>query len=698
MNVMHKQQAELLLKTAVGDKNAKFRDGQWESIDRIVNQRRKTMVVQRTGWGKSAVYFISTKIFRDQGMGPTIIISPLLALMRNQIEAAQRLGINAETVNSSNVSDWEEIKARIREDKVDAILISPERLSNEDFVDNWLMPIADRIGLFVVDEVHCISDWGHDFRPDYRRLVNILKQMPPNMPLLGTTATANKRVIDDVQQQLEDVEIHRGTLVRKSLSLQAMRMKDQPARLAWMAKHIPNLYGTGIVYALTTRDVDRVAEWLRQNDIDAHAYHAEVTKDGFSSSSEYREYLEGQLYNNKIKVLVATTALGMGYDKPDIGFVIHYQAPGSIVAYYQQVGRAGRTINATGVLLSGVEDTDINKFFRASAFPNEEQVNTILNLLADQGQLTIIEIQKHLNFRSGEIEKVLKLISVESPAPVIKQGSKWARTPVSFSMDKERVERITRQREDEWQEVQRYIDSNTCLMKFLQESLDDDEIEDCGKCAICSGQDIIDTALEASTVNSAALFLKQADIPLKPRIQVAPDAFVEYGFSGNLPLDLRAQEGRILSRWGDAGWGEQVSQEKHAGHFTDELVKAMAAMFIDRWKPDPSPTWVTCVPSMNHPQLVPDFARRVATILELPFLDAITKKKANQPQKMQQNRFHQCNNLDGVFEVGEVMEGPVVLIDDIIHSRWTITVVAALLQQFGSGPVYPMVLATVATT
>ncbi len=691
---MNKHKAELLLKTAVGDSKAEFRDGQWESIDRVVNKRCKTMVVQRTGWGKSAIYFISTKIFRDRGMGPTIIISPLLALMRNQIEAAQRLGIKAVTVNSSNQSDWETIGAQIREDKVDAVLISPERLSNEYFVDNWLLPIAEKIGLFVIDEVHCISDWGHDFRPDYRRLVNVLRQMPPNMPVLGTTATANKRVIEDVQQQLGDIEVHRGTLVRESLLLQALRLKDQPARLAWMAKHIPNLNGTGIVYALTIRDVERVAKWLRLNGIDAYAYHGNVLEDGFSSSNEYREHLENQLFNNKIKVLVATTALGMGYDKPDIGFVIHYQAPGSIVAYYQQVGRAGRAIDAIGILLSGSEDADINEFFRTSAFPNENQVNDILNKLAEHDELSIIELQKHLNLRARQIEKVLKLISVENPAPIIKKGTKWARTPVPFSMDKERIEHLTQQREYEWQEVQRYIDSDTCLMKFLQESLDDYEKKDCGKCAICTGENIVDTSLDQSTVNKAALFLKQADIPFKPRKQVAPGAFVEYGFSGNLPLNLRAQEGRILSRWGDTSWGEQVLREKHAGYFSDDLATAIATMFLDRWETDPAPTWVTCVPSMNYPKLVPDFARRVAAIIGLPFLNVILKKKANEPQKIQQNRFHQCSNLDGVFEVGEVMEGPVVLIDDVIHSGWTITVVAALLQKSGSGPVYPMALAT----
>ncbi len=342
---MNRNQAEQLLQTALADAAAQFRVGQWEAIDALVNQRQKLLVVQRTGWGKSSVYFISTKIFRDRGMGPTIIVSPLLALMRNQIESAKRLGIVAETMNSTNVADWQAVTQRILDNQIDCLLISPERLANDNFIETVLQPVADRLALMVIDEAHCISDWGHDFRPDYRRIVNILRQLPPNTPVLGTTATANNRVVEDIQQQLGNIQIQRGSLGRESLALQTLVLPDQPSRLAWLVQVIPGLPGTGIVYTLTVRDAEQLAQWLVQNGIDAKAYHGSVTADGFENSNVYRQHLEDLLLNNHLKVLVATTALGMGYDKPDLSFVIHYQAPGSIVAYYQQVGRAGRGID-----------------------------------------------------------------------------------------------------------------------------------------------------------------------------------------------------------------------------------------------------------------------------------------------------------------------------------------------------------------
>ncbi|HID49608.1 MAG TPA: ATP-dependent DNA helicase RecQ, partial [Chromatiales bacterium] len=332
-----------------------------------------------------------------------------------------------------------------------------------------LLPIADRVGLLVVDEVHCISDWGHDFRPDYRRLVNVLRQMPPNMPVLGTTATANNRVIQDVQTQLGDIEIQRGPLVRDSLALQTLRLPDQASRLAWLARHIPELPGTGIVYVLTKRDAEQVSAWLNQQGIVAKAYYSGVEHEDFDNSDQYRQHLEDLLLRNEIKVLVATTALGMGYDKPDLGFVVHYQAAGSVVAYYQQVGRAGRAIDkAYGVLLSGGEDEDIHEYFRRSAFPDEQDVNAILEALADHDGLSVPQLEQYLNLRRGQIDKVLKILSVENPAPVIKQGSKWHRTPVPFSMDHERIGRLTRQRELEWQEMQGYSDSKDCLMAYLR--------------------------------------------------------------------------------------------------------------------------------------------------------------------------------------------------------------------------------------
>ncbi len=693
---MNKNQAQQLLQTALANPAAEFRDGQWEAIDAIVNQRQKLLVVQRTGWGKSSVYFISAKIFRDRGLGPTIIVSPLLALMRNQIDSARRLGITAETLNSTNTDNWPEVTQRILDNHIDCLLISPERLANDTFIETVLRPIADSIALMVIDEAHCISDWGHDFRPDYRRIVGILRQLPGNTPVLGTTATANNRVVDDIQAQLGDITIQRGPLVRKSLALQTLIQPDQASRLAWLAKTVPTLPGTGIIYTLTVRDTEQVATWLQQNGINAQAYHGSVEGQGFESSDALRQHLENQLLQNQLKVLVATTALGMGYDKPDLSFVIHYQAPGSIVAYYQQVGRAGRGIdNAVGVLMSGIEDKDIHEFFRDAAFPSEDQVNEILQVLADCDGLSMRDIEERTNLRHGQIEKVLKLLSVESPAPVIKVGSQWRRTPLRYTMDKARIAHLTHQREKEWEEVKAYLAATSCKMTFLRDALDDDDKTPCGKCASCLGQPVLSPAIDAALAHQAATFLRHAEIAIVPKIQVAPNAFVEYGFKGNLAQNLRAQEGRVLSRWGDAGWGRTVARHKYAGHFGDELVQAMAEMIQSRWLPDPAPQWVSCVPSLRHPELVSHFARRLAVALGLPFIDAIRKVKNNPPQKGQQNRFYQCHNLDGAFAINsKIPNTPVLLIDDIIDSGWTLTVLAALLQQAGSGIVYPSALAT----
>lgn len=693
MNLNH---AEELLKISLADPEARFREGQWEAINTLVNDRQKLLVVQRTGWGKSSVYFISTKIFRDQGLGPTIIISPLLALMRNQIESAQRLGVVAETINSTNTDDWERVKHRLLANEIDCLLISPERLANDDFVETVLTPIADRIALFVIDEAHCISDWGHDFRPDYRRIINILRQLPPNIPVLGTTATANNRVVEDIQNQLGNIQIQRGPLTRESLALQTIILPTQASRLSWLAQVIPELDGTGIVYTLTVRDAEQVAQWLTQNGIDAKAYHGSVTDEGFPNSNAYRTHLEGLLLNNQLKVLVATTALGMGYDKPDLSFVIHYQSPGSIVSYYQQVGRAGRGIDrAIGVLMSGAEDTNIHEYFRSTAFPSEEHINEILNALENSDGLSIRGIEERTNLRNRQIKKVLTLISVESPAPVIKVGQQWRRTPVPYAMDFARILHLTSLREQEWAEVQSYINDDICKMVYLGQALDDPNATNCGKCASCLGEPIIDIEVDTNIAHRARLFLKQSEIPIKPKAQVAADAFKEYGFRGNIPLAFRAQEGRVLSKWGDAGWGRTVADGKHDGNFNDDLVNAMVEMIQERWKPNPAPVWVCCVPSRNHPELVPSFARRIANVLGLPFVDVVAKIKDNQPQKLQQNRFHQCSNLDGAFSVKQkIPNGPVLLIDDIVDSGWTFTVVAALLLETGSGAVYPVALAS----
>ena len=680
----------------MASRTSDFRPGQWEAIDALVDRRERLLVVQRTGWGKSSVYFIATRILRDRGRGPTLIVSPLLALMRNQIEAAGRLRIRALSINSTNRQEWPGLRRAVLDGEADALLISPERLANDDFVEDVLLPIAGSIGLLVVDEAHCISDWGHDFRPDYRRLVNVLRRMPGNLPILGTTATANDRVIADVRAQIGGVGIQRGPLMRETLALQTIRLPSQAARLAWLADHMDSLPGTGIIYALTKRDANQVAGWLDERGIKARAYYSDVKHEEFEDSNTYRQHLEDRLLRNEIKALVATTALGMGYDKPDLGFVVHYQAPSSIVAYYQQVGRAGRNIpHAVGVLMAGNEDDDIHDYFRRSAFPPEPSVMEILGALEESDGLSVRELEGTVNLRKGRIEQVLKLLSVENPAPVIKLGSKWQRTPVSYRLDHERIRRLTTQRETEWQEVQSYVDAEGCLMQFLAEALDDADPRPCGKCASCLDRPIVEPSFRNATAVSAARFLRHAEMELHCKKQVAGDAFVQYGFRGNLPADLRAETGRILSRWRDAGWGHQVAEDKHHGRFRDELVDAVVEMLRDRWRPSPPPQWVTCVPSRRHPDLVPDFGKRLSDALGLPFDPIVRKVRDNEPQKAQENRFHQCRNLDGVFAIdGPVPSGPVLLVDDVVDSGWTLTVIAALLRQAGSGPVWPLALAT----
>ncbi len=691
---MDKQGAIALLRKSLDNPSAEFRLGQWEAIEKLTVYREKLLVIQRTGWGKSSVYFISGKILRDQGKGPTIIISPLLALMRNQIEAAERLDIKAVSINSTNFEDWKVIQNQVLRNEVDVLLISPERLANDQFIDEILFPIADRIGLFVVDEAHCISDWGHDFRPDYRRIVGILKVMPKGMPVLGTTATANDRVIDDIKEQLGGINVIRGALIRVSLKLQNIVLKDQASRLAWLKENVPTMEGSGIIYALTKRDVRIVTEWLNDCGIDAAAYYSGIEDENFEDTTAYRNFLEDSLYNNELKALVASTALGMGYDKPDLNFVIHFQAPDSIISYYQQVGRAGRAINsAYGILLSGQEDADVHEYFRESAFPPEEIVDSILEAIVEHDGLSTYELEKILNVKKGVIERTLKYLSVEEPSPIIKDGTKWKRSAVSFTMDTEKIERLTNQRIEEWNTVQDYIGTKDCLMTFLQRELDDPNIVACGKCANCLNKSILPGTASHDNILEASIYLKHSEFDILHRKQIAKNALPEYDWHGNLRADLQAETGKVLSRWGDAGWGNMVADDKHAGHFRDELVNAMYEMIVDRWQPDPFPEWLTCIPSLRHPELVPDFAKRLAEKLGIPFLPIIVKVKDSQPQKEQENSFHQCHNLDGVFQInGNVDNKPVFLLDDAVDSRWTFTIAATLLKKSGSGLVFPVAL------
>lgn len=687
-------QALKLLRQALGNGHAAFRDGQWDAISALVERKARLLVVQRTGWGKSIVYFLATRLLRNQGAGPTLLISPLLSLMRNQIAAAQNIGVRAESINSTNQDAWPEIEDRLRRNEIDVLLISPERLANDEFVVHNLLPIANRLGLFVVDEAHCISDWGHDFRPDYRRIVRILKALPGNIPVLATTATANDRVVGDIVAQLgPNLEVQRGTLARASLILQNIYLKSQAERMAWLAKVLPDLPGSGIVYTLTVRDAKRVAEWLQSQHIDAEAYFGGLP-------NEEREILENRLLNNTLKALVSTVALGMGFDKPDLGFVVHFQRPASVVHYYQQVGRAGRAVDdAYGVLLNGTEDDAIAEFFIRSAFPTPADVDALLKVLKSAtAPLSVPKLQQHLNLAAGKIEKILKFLSLESPAPIQKVSGGYVLNPVRWQMPVERIDRITGLRVEEQQQMSAYMASKDCLMQFLAEALNDADAEPCGRCAACAGS-LLPEGIPEDLSQAAVRFLDRLENPIEPRKQW-PAGLSNPSLRGRIPAEVQAQEGRSLCRWGDPGWGELVRKGKQIDHrFDDRLVDASARLVKNRWKPEPAPRWITCVPSRRHVGLVADFANRLAQQLGLPLVQCIEKTRDTEPQKTRANSFQQAQNLVDAFVVntGLVRADPVLLVDDMVDSRWTFTQLAVLLRQAGSGPVYPFALADTST-
>ncbi|MCP3976143.1 MAG: RecQ family ATP-dependent DNA helicase [bacterium] len=668
------------LRDLTANPNAEFRDGQSEAIEVVVADEGRALVVQRTGWGKSAVYFIATKMLRQGGAGPTVIVSPLLVLMRNQIEMANRLGIRAETVNSTNRDVWDQVFERIAARTVDLLLISPERLNNIQFRTDVMPHLLENIGLLVIDEVHCISDWGHDFRPDYRRLRQVVDALPPNVPVLGTTATANSRVVDDVRQQLgADLFVLRGPLERDSLSLHVLALPNKAERMAWLAEHVPQLPGAGIVYCLTVADANRVAEFLRTTGIDAHAYTGPM-------DHERRLAIEQRLAEGDIKVVVATSALAMGYDNPKIEFVIHYQTPGSPVAYYQQVGRAGRAVDkSVGVALSGHEDTDIQDWFINTAFPPEQATTATLDALGNAGGMRLMDLEQVVNLRRGRLDAMLKILEVEGA--VYREGSSWYRSARPWTYPTERIESVIEARRAEQAAMAEYVSTGNCLMEFLRHQLGDPAAAPCGRCANCTGN-TYPTEVDPELVESALRGLRSEVIEILPRRQ-APAGLRE-------ELNLKAHNitaGRALTRWGDPGLARQVEVGKFRDNeFADALVDAMAAM-IQSWAPDPTPLWVTSVPSQAHPQLISNFAEKVAAKLGLPYLDTVRRARPTDSQKAMQNSFQQARNAIDAFSVHDVRPDPVLLIDDTVDTRWTFTVVGSKLRNAGSGPVYAVALA-----
>jgi ATP-dependent DNA helicase RecQ len=665
---------------------ARLRPEQLEAIEVIVARRGRALVVQRTGFGKSAIYFISTRLLRDAGAGPTLVVSPLLALMRDQVAAAGRMGVRSATINSTNVDDWDRIEAEVAAGEVDLLCISPERLNNATFVGRVLPRLASRLGLLVIDEAHCISDWGHDFRPDYRRIRDAIANLAPGTPILATTATANARVCADVTEQLgEGVTTLRGNLDRESLHLGVANLPSLAHRYAWLARRLPQVDGTGIVYCLTVAQTSEVAGFLRGRGIDAAAYSSDTPP-------EERARLEGAFKANELKVLVATSALGMGVDKPDVNFVFHLGAPPSPIAYYQQVGRAGRSVpRAEAWLLPDGADQAIWEWFAAVGMPSEALVRRTIEVLGEE-PTTIVELERSVDLRRTRLETLLKILDVDGA--VRREGSGWVLTGAEWRYDRERVARVEAARAAEAEAMIEYAASRTCLMAFLRESLDDDAVEPCGRCAVClATPDPV--VLDDEIVQAAVEHLRGIEVVLEPRKQWPRGLDVP---RGNIAGEARAEPGRALCRVGDAGWWPAVDSCLRSGRLDAELVDGIAHA-LRAWKWEERPRWVTSVPSRRHDAVLAELASELARIGRLASGPVIARVREGRPQSELANAAHKLRNVWNAFEVRPgalddpaAFQGPGLVIDDAYDSGWTATVVAATLRGAGSGPVLPFAL------
>jgi ATP-dependent DNA helicase RecQ len=700
--------ALVALRRLTGQPGAEFHDGQLEAISALVDDHRRALVVQRTGWGKSAVYFIATSLLRQQGAGPTLLVSPLIALMRDQVAAAERAGVRAVSINSANAHEWDDVRARLAADDVDVLLVSPERLTNPRFREEQLPELRRRMGLLVVDEAHCISDWGHDFRPDYRRLADLIASMPDGVPVLATTATANARVVTDVAEQLgtgggaDEVLTLRGSLARTSLRLGSLTLPTSRDRLGWLLSHLDDLPGSGIIYTLTVSAADDTARLM------ADAGHAVRAYTGRTDPDE-RVQLEEALKNDELKALVATSALGMGFDKPNLGFVIHLGAPPSPVAYYQQVGRAGRaTENADVLLMPGHEDADIWHYFATASMPSPAKASSVLSALGDE-PLSTPALESRVDIRRTPLELLLKVLDVDGSVRRVQGG--WVATGQPWIYDEERYERIAEARRAEQESMLAYERGESCRMELLQRELDDPTAAPCGRCDVCAGPWYPTTA-EGDAVAAASGALDRVGVPIEPRGQWPTGAGrlgVETdgkSVSGKIAVDERPETGRVIARLTDLGWGGALRELFAAGApdapVSDELLGACVRVLRD-WGWSERPVGVVVVPSASRPQLVESVAEGIARIGRLPMLGRLDLADGAPATTAGGNSAYRLAGVWERFTVGpdlaaalDETKGPILLVDDLVDTRWTLTVAARELRRHGAESVLPFALATVA--
>ena len=674
-----KEKANLLLKKIYGP-DAGFREGQYEAIESALLGER-TLVVQKTGWGKSLVYFMCTRMLREQGKGIAFVISPLLVLMENQTAAATSMGLKCEMLNSKTKERRSIIINEMKKNNIDLVFITPETLQRTD-IQEALKEV--NIGLFVIDEVHCISDWGHDFRKEYMEIHKILDFLPSNIPVIATTATANNRVIKDLEIQLgSNVYVSRGNLMRDNLYIQVLPLKTAVERYAWILENINKFEGSGIIYCLTTKDCLYLEKFLRMNGINAMSYF---------SRNEKEEYLnieaEEKFQKNEIKVIVATIKLGMGYDKGDISFVIHYQQPSNIISYYQQIGRAGRNIElAETFLMVGIEDVDIQNHFINTAFPKESEFINVLNYINSKAGVSLSAIQCAMNYRRNKTEQVVEFLEKEEY--IYKEGYHYYRTIKEFKYNKEKYEKITQIRKDEQEEFIEYTKTSECYNKVIVNNLNCYPEHSCGVCRNCLGYDKYSSKVSEDAIKKAIESREKILLPILPR-KIIPKT----NYNDKITIKKPNEEGICLAKYGEPEYGLLVKKEKYGNNeefsskLIDKTVSVLKNIIIKE-----NIEAITYVPSLRS-EIVKNFANQVSEKLGIPCMNLIDKTEGRK-QKELDGSIYQCENAIKTFHIKKMLIIPkkVILIDDIVDSKWTLTICGYLLTENGVNKVFPFALA-----
>jgi len=664
--MINRQEEERKLSQIFGIKN--FYDHQWKTIVKILNGDR-VFLIEKTGFGKSLCYQYTATQFD----GTTIIFCPLISLMRDQVNYLKSINIPSECItyeNGEGVND--KIMSEALNGKLKILYISPERQENIE----WLEIVKDiNISMIVVDEAHCISMWGHTFRPSYRRIVNLVNQLPKNFPVLATTATATKRTTEDAMEQIgRDIQLIRGDLLRKNFYLNTLKVKNEEEKMGWLIDFLSKQDGTGIIYTGTRVKTEWFSAWLEFNGISSINYHAGLDADA-------RKEIEKGLMENRWKVVVSTNALGMGIDKPDIRFVIHTQVPQSPVHYYQEIGRGGRDGLPTKLFLlyNEDEDMDLPKSFIRNNRPSVEKYYRVIDVLKKEA-LGLHNILKATNLKQTSLRVILSDLIDQGIANQALYG-RLKRYEIKFDakeLDTEGFEELRYFEEQELKAIIGYINSSLCKMNYLCQYLGDNQ-SICGKCDVCR-ENINSYQIPNHLINKIEEF----------KNTYFPDLKVESKKSNIV-------NGVASSYYGISNVGKTLNKCKYkdGGDFPSHLLKRTLRAFRHKFK-NQNFDLILYVPPTKSGDLVKNFSEKVSKVLDIPISHKLSKTRESKEQKALENYPLKRENVKGIFyypNPEEIKGKSILLIDDIFDSGQTVKEIGLYLTGIGANIIAPVVIA-----